>query len=103
MTTNATEQNLPDWWDTFIEAVRTHTLDYYECQNNGLVVSAKWEAVRDNMSAIYSDPSGWLFRKRARMNNFNGVELVAPILACQVRPDDTVVWNLTGGASSKSI
>jgi len=99
-----TEQKLPDWWDEFCNAVKTRTLDQYECRAKHWADDAPWHVMIDMAGALYLEPRGWLFRKRARTVNINGVELVAPVLAWDVMPRDTTVYGfIPGTLGTKSI
>lgn len=93
MTTDQkTQKDLPEWWDTFCEAVKTRTLDKYECAHIEWSDNS-WSNATIHTDEIYRGYNEWKFRKRARTVNINGVELVAPVLAGDVTPDYRV-WPL---------
>jgi len=90
-----TEQKLPEWWDTFCEAVKTRTLDKYECFHTSWCEGDVWIKVGSAISSIYESPNKWQFRKKQRTVNINGVELVAPVQAGEIQnPSTTIVFPL---------
>lgn len=90
-----TEQKLPEWWDEFGNAVKTRTLDQYECRANHWPESEPWRSMNEMAGTLYRDPYPWQFRKLARTVRIeiNGefVDLVAPVLAGDVVPKQTPV------------
>ena len=99
-TAQATEQKLPEWWDEFCEAVKTRTLDQYECKHNSWDTEENFVNPSMYFSGIYEKPNEFKFRKKQRTVRIeiNGelVELVAPVRAGDVVPRDTPVYGING-------
>lgn len=100
------QKDMPEWWDTFCEAVKTRTLDQYECKPNSWDTEENFVNPSMYFSGIYEKPNEFKFRKKQRTVRIeiNGklVELVAPVLAGDVIPQDTSVFALAVGSFGRA-